>query len=187
MLLQRLSSSPANGVAASPLRPAAQPASGTGIAPTQSPQLFVGVPASAQQTSAGVAHTPWLHQDVRALRPAAPQAQQVGRHWVGLVQALPGAPSLQVTTLVAPSQLALTLALAIDPASVTVTGDEPQLDAAPPPLEQPARHAITTTHQIPYAFGIQPSTSIRPQHHARVNPRSSHTPDRHAPVRARPG
>jgi hypothetical protein len=108
-----------------------------------------------------------LHQEVRALLPAVLQAQQVGPHWVGSVQTLPGAPSLQVTALVAPSQPSSRLALAIEPASVTATGDPPQRDTAPP-LVQPARHAIRTTHPSPYESGIRPSASIRLQHRAGV-------------------
>jgi hypothetical protein len=59
-------------------------------------------------------------------------AQQVGRHCVGSVQALPGAPSLQVMRSVAPSQEPSSLPLAIEPASVTATGDELQLETASP-------------------------------------------------------
>jgi len=58
------------------------------------PQLLVGVSASAQQTSAGDAQTPWLHQEVSALWRATPHVQQVGRQCVGSLQALPGAPLL---------------------------------------------------------------------------------------------
>ena len=113
-------------------------------ASVQSPQLLVGVPARAQQTSPPDAQTPSLHQEVSALRPAVTQAQQVGRHWVGSVQALPGAPSPQVTRLSAPWQTPFSLALAIEPASVTATGDELQVDTAPLSREQSTRHASKT-------------------------------------------
>jgi hypothetical protein len=48
------------------------------------------------------------------------------------VQALPAAPSLQVMRSVAPSQEPSSLPLAIEPASVTATGDELQLETASP-------------------------------------------------------
>jgi hypothetical protein len=111
------------------------------------PQLFVGVPASAQQTSSGGAQTPWLHQEVSALRPAVAHAQQVGWQSVGSVQALPGAPSLQVTTLVAPAQVSFSLALAIEPASVTITAVAPQRETPWSPLEQDASAPTRTTQR----------------------------------------
>ena len=95
---------------------------------------------------------PSLHQEVSALLPAVLQAQQVGWHWVGSMQALPGAPPLQVTAAVAPGHSSFTLTLAIESASVTITGDEVQLDTALPSLEQApknptnaAKHAPSTT------------------------------------------
>jgi hypothetical protein len=116
---------------------------------------LVGVPASAQQTSIGDAHTPSLHQDVSALRPAVLHAQQVGRHCVGSVQALPGAPSLQVMRAVTPSQEPLWLPLAIESASVTATDDELQLETASPWLAHPARTASTASHPTANQLGAR--------------------------------
>jgi hypothetical protein len=134
--------------------------------PAQEPQLLVCVPASAQHTWAGEAQTPSLHQEVSALLPAVPHAQQVGWHCVGSVQALPGAPSLQVATVVAPEHSSFTLTLAIESASVTITGDEVQLDTALPSLEQAARNPVNAAHHAPCSRRLPPnmlrSDSIAP-------------------------
>ena len=65
------------------------------------------------------------------------------------MQEVPGAPLLQVTTVVAPAHSSFTLALAIESASVTITGDVAQLDTALPSLEQPARNAVNATNHNP--------------------------------------
>src|SRR5580704_15260754 len=85
------------------------------------------------------------------------------------MQALPGAPPLQVTAAVAPGHSSFTLTLAIESASVTITGDEVQLDTGLPSLEQPpknpinaAKHAPSTTRlpaNMPRSDPIVPRTS----------------------------
>jgi len=95
------------------------------------PQLLVGVPRSAQHVSSLVAQVPWLHHDVTALRPATAQAQHVGWQSSGFAQAEPAAPFFHGNVCCAPAhEKPAALALAIEPACVTVIGPVAHTDDA---------------------------------------------------------